>query len=88
MYLYVGYMAPGLKKYFLVIKVCDFAQKDFQDPLESEKKIVFKVSLVGTLKSCPRLPDNMQKIKNKSFHLGLKTSKNWLKLALNQIGSC
>ena len=64
MYLYVGNRAPGLKKYFLVIKVCDFAQKDFRDPLESENIFFSKVPFVGTLNLCLRMPDNMQKTKN------------------------
>ena len=64
MFLNVGIRTPGLKNYLLVIYVCDFAQKDFRDPLESEKNFVFKVPLVGTLNLCLRLPENMQKTKN------------------------
>ena len=52
MYLYVCNRTLGLKNCFLVIKVFDFAQKNFQDPLESEIFFVFKVPLVDTLNLC------------------------------------
>ena len=69
-------------KSFLVIYVCNFAQKDFRDIWESENIFVFKVPLVGTLNLCLRLPDNMQKTENQSVHSGLrkrpKSGFNWL----------
>ena len=65
MYFYAGNKTPGLKKYFLVIKVFDFTWKDSRDPLEIETIFsqeyplwVFYTCLSGCLTKCKRQKNN------------------------------
>ena len=79
----------ALKKSFSSVLDCDLASDDIPVPFIGENIFVFKVSYVGTLNLCFKMPDTEQKTRFQSDHPGLrkcpKTAKHLRKFALLRV---